>query len=54
MRKQEFTVTNKNLLSLYLVTHVAEVVDATGIVPSPSSEMTTAGHKGQDYRYSPY
>ncbi len=54
MRKQEFTVTNKNLLSLHLVTHVAEVVDATGIVPSPSSEMTTAGHKGQDYRYSPY
>ncbi len=54
MRKQEFAVTNKDLLSLHLVTHVAEVVNATGIVPSPSSEVTTAGHKGQHYRYSPY
>jgi len=54
MRKQKFAVTNKDLLSLHLVTHVSEVVDATRIVPSTSSEMTTAGHKGQDYRYYPY
>jgi len=49
MRKQEFAVANEDLFGLHLITHVSKVIDATGVVPSASSEMTTAGHKSQHY-----
>jgi len=53
MRKQEFAVANEDLLGLHLITHVSKVIDAAGVVPSASSEMTTARHKRQHYGDSP-